>query len=272
MNRHARSGEQDPAYVRIWWHGALGLSLCVLAAFVTLRAADDARTIVEEAQRRTEATSERYEGLLRVIDAKGKVADKRWMFARLGSHGTSKALLRFTDPAEVKGVTLLILNHPDRASDQWMWTPALQRERRIALQDRSTRFFGTDFSFEDLEERDVNQYGYRLLGDQIIDGVACWRIESTPSQKKISQYTRSEVWIRKDNYALAQVESFVKSDLARRLKYGDLVQVQGIWTARKLEMHDLRKNSRTMLTLEKLQYNIPLKDEDFTVQSLRNPL
>jgi hypothetical protein len=246
--------------------------MLLLALFTTLRAADDARQIVEEAQRRTEAKSERYEGLLRVIDAKGKVADKRWIFMRLGSHGNSKALLRFTEPAEVKGVTLLIINHPDRASDQWMWTPALQRERRIALQDRSTRFFGTDFSFEDLEERDVNQYEYRLLGDQAIDGVACWRIESTPSQKKISQYTRSEVWIRKDNYAFAQAENFVKSDLVRRLTYGDLVQVQGIWTARKLEMNDLRRNSRTILTLEKLQYNIPLKDEDFTVQALRNPL
>ena len=52
---------------------------------------------------------------------------------------------------EVNGVALLIHNHTDRASDQWMWTPALQRDRRIALQDRSTRFFGTDFSFEDLE-------------------------------------------------------------------------------------------------------------------------
>jgi hypothetical protein len=34
-------------------------------------------------------------------------------------------------------------------------------------------------------------------------------------------------------------------------------------------MHDLRKNSRTILTLEKLQYNIPLKEEDFTLQALK---
>jgi hypothetical protein len=246
--------------------------LFLLIAFVPLHSADEARQIVEEAQRRTEATSERYEGLLRVIDAKGRIADKRWIFMRLGSHGNSKALLRFTEPPEVKGVTLLIMNHPDRASDQWMWTPALQRERRIALQDRSTRFFGTDFSFEDLEERDVNQYDYRLLGEQAVDGVACWRIESTPSQKKVSQYTRSEVWIRKDTYAFAQVENFIKSDLVRRLKYSDLALVQGIWTARKLEMNDLRRNSRTILTLEKLQYSIPLKEEDFTIQALRNPI
>jgi hypothetical protein len=260
----------SPSAPASWWHRALALSALVALALVPVRAADDARQIVEEAQRRTEAKSERYEGMLRVIDAKGKVADKRWMFMRLGSHGNSKALLRFTEPAEVKGVTLLILNHPERASDQWMWTPALQRERRIALQDRSTRFFGTDFSFEDLEERDVNQYDYRLLGEQAIDGVACWRIQSTPSEKKISQYSRSEVWIRKDNYALAQVESFVKSELVRRLKYTDLVQIQNIWTARNLEMHDFRRNSRTLLTLEKLQYNIPLKEDEFTIQALRN--
>jgi hypothetical protein len=153
-----------------------------------------------------------------------------------------------------------------------MWTPALQRERRIALQDRSTRFFGTDFSFEDLEERDVNQYNYRLVGDDTIDGAACWHIESTPSEKKISQYTKAEVWIRKDNYAFAQVESYVKAGLARRLKYSDFVQAQGIWTARRLEMFDLRRNSRTVLTLEKLEYNVPLKEEDFTLQGLRNPL
>lgn len=245
---------------------------CLLALSGSPHAADDPRQIVEEAQRRTDAKSERYEGLLRVIDAKGKVADKRWIFTRLGSHGNSQAVLRFVEPAEVKGVTLLIVNHPDRASDQWMWTPALQRERRIALQDRSTRFFGTDFSFEDLEERDVNQYGYRLLGDEVIDGAACWKIESTPSEKKISQYTRSEVWIRKDNYSFAQVESYIKTEMVRRLKYSDLVQVQGIWTARKLEMHDLRRNSRTLLALDKLQYNVPLKEEDFTLQALRNPL
>src|SRR5687768_12097271 len=132
------------------WATALALVLSIVAP---LLAQNDARKIVEEAQRRAESKSQRYEGLLQVLDNKGKVADKRWLFMRLGSHGRSRAVLRFVAPAEVKGVALLIVNHPDRASDQWMWTPALQRERRIALQDRSTRFFGTDFSFEDLEER-----------------------------------------------------------------------------------------------------------------------
>jgi hypothetical protein len=247
----------------------VALTLLALLLSSPVYAQSEARQIVEEAQRRTNTKSQRYEGLLQVLDAKGKVADKRWIFMRLGSHGNSKAVLRFVAPPEVKGVALLIVNHPDRASDQWMWTPALQRERRIALQDRSTRFFGTDFSFEDLEERDVEQYNYRLLGEEPIDGIISWKIESVPSEKKTSQYTKSIIWVRRDNYAVAQIENYVKNDVVRRLRYTDFAQVQGVWTGRRLEMHDLRKNSRTILTLEKLQYNIPLKEEDFTLQALK---
>src|SRR5438477_1183299 len=148
----------------------------------------DPRQIVEEAQRRTMTQSQHYEGTLRVIDAKSKITEKRWQYERIGSHGASKSVLRFTAPAEVKGVALLVLNHPDRSSDQWMWTPAINRERRIALQDRSTRFFGTDFSFEDLEERDTNQFDYKLLDEESLDGAPCWKLQSTAKESKVSQY------------------------------------------------------------------------------------
>src|SRR5712671_746359 len=63
---------------------------------VQIGAIDEPRQIVQEAQRRTDSTSQRYEGLLQVLDAKGKVSDKRWTLERLGSHGNSKMVLRFT--------------------------------------------------------------------------------------------------------------------------------------------------------------------------------
>ena len=75
--------------------------------------------------------------------------------------------------------------------------------------------------------------------------------------------------MRKDNYAFQQVENFIKDEVVRRLKYSDIQNVQGIWTARTLEMTDLRRKSRTVLRLEELKYNVPLKDDDFTLQALR---
>ncbi len=140
------------------------LATFFLAAFCAI--AQEPRQIMEEVQRRQRSESQHYEGTLEVIGKGSRIATKRWVFDRIGAFGNSKGMLRFTVPAEVKGVGLLIINHTDRASDQWLWRPNIGREQRIALQDRSTRFFGTDFSFEDLEERDVAQFDYKLLGDE----------------------------------------------------------------------------------------------------------
>jgi hypothetical protein len=241
-----------------------GLLLVVTAAL-----AQDARQIVSESENRSRSKSQQYEGTLEVIGASNKVSIKRWEYRRIGSFGASKAILRFTTPAEVKGVALLIVNHTDRASDQWMWTPAIERDRRIATQDRSTRFFGTDFSFEDLEERDVDQFDYKLAGDDNIDGSACWKIESKPKEAKSSQYTSSLVWVRKDNYVVAQIEDYSKDKLIRRIHYSDIQNVGGVWTPRTVEVFDANRKSRTVLKLEKLEYNLPMKDEDFTLEALR---
>lgn len=250
-------------------HPCCALLALLIGPFVVVRAADTGRQIVEEAQKRTDSKSQRYEGLLQTFDSKSRTAEKRWIQNRIGTHGHSKAVIRFTAPAEVKGVALLIVNHPDRSSDQWMWTPAIERDRRIALQDRSTRFFGTDFSFEDLEERDVNQYDYTLLGEDAVDGADCWRIQSIPKEAKSSQYTKVLVWIRKDNYASARVESYVKDRAVRRLNYTRISNIQGIWTAQELTMADLTRGSVTRLTLDKVEYNVPLKEDDFTLQAIR---
>lgn len=231
--------------------------------------AQDPRQVIEEVQKRNRSQSQRYEGTLEVIDSRGRTAMKRWTYERVGSFGRSRSVLRFTEPPEVKGVALLVHNYPDRSSDQWMWTPALQRDRRVALQDRSTRFFGTDFSFEDLEERDVDQFDYRLLGSEKIDGADCWKIESRPRASKTSQYTQSYVWVDKARMVISQVEGWRKDEVVRRIAYRQFENVKGIWTARRLEVLDTGRKSRTVMKLENLDYNIPVREEDFTLQALR---
>jgi outer membrane lipoprotein-sorting protein len=235
-------------------------AVLLLAPFAS---AQDPRQIMEEAQRRSRSDSQHYEGTLEVIGSGSRIATKRWVFDRLGVFGNSKGMLRFTVPAEVKGVGLLIVNHTDRASDQWLWRPNIGREQRIALQDRSTRFFGTDFSFEDLEERDVAQFDYKLLGDEN----GAWKLESKP--RKSSQYTYGYLWIKKDNYTIVKAESYNKKGLVRVIDYRDFELAKNIWTARTIEVTDVTRNSHTTLKYDKLEYNLPMKDDDFTLDALR---
>lgn len=99
------------------------LAAALAVAAVSLAQADspdDARRIVQESERRGRADSQRYEGDLEVISPNAKVSKKTWESIRIGSYGDSKTIIRFTAPAEVKSVVLLVVNHPDRSSDQWM--------------------------------------------------------------------------------------------------------------------------------------------------------
>ena len=107
-----------------------------------------------EVQKRSRVESQQYEGVLRVIDAKGKTSEKGWTYERLGSHGASKVIIRFTAPAEVKGVALLVrelsgsrlrpvdvdAGHQPRAPDRHPGSPlALLRHRFQLRGSRGTR-------------------------------------------------------------------------------------------------------------------------------------
>jgi hypothetical protein len=242
-----------------------------MAALLVAAAArcQDARTLLMEAQRRSHVASVRYEGVLLTSNDAGASSEKHWRFERIGPYGESKILIRFLSPAEVAGVAILILNHREGPSGLWMWTPATGRERSIATENRETRFFGTDFSFEDLEERDVDQYDSKLLGDASLDGAACWRIECRPIRGNASQYTHSRLWLRKDDYVVAQLENFQGTTLVRRIVNRDVRKVQGIWTPHLIEISQPARRTRTVLRLEKLEYNIALDEAAFTVEALR---
>lgn len=245
--------------------------IVLLLAAVVPALAQDGRQIIQEVQKRQHSTSLRYEGTVRTYGGTSRVqADvdkhtliKRWTFERIGDFGNSKAILRFTAPPEVKGVALLIVNHPDTASDQWLWRPNVGRDQRVAMQDRSTRFFGTDFSFEDLEERDVDQYDYTVTGE----ATGVWRIEAKP--RKPSEYTHSYFYVDKTNHTYNRIEAYTKKGLAKTIDYSDYKMIQGVMTPSAVLILDVLARSKTVLTYDKVEYNLPLKDEDFTEEALR---
>ena len=62
---------------------------------------------------------------------------------------------------------------------------------------------------------------------------------------------------------------YQRNEVVRRREYRRIEHVQGIWTALEMEMKDVKRNGRTLLNTDKLQYNVALGDELFTLQALR---
>ena len=102
-----------------------------------------------------------------------------------------------------------------------------------------------------------------------MDGAPCWKIGSHPKQSKSSQYSSALLWVRKDNYVLARIENYSHEKLIRTIHYRDIQKTDNLWTPRLIEVEDPAHKSRTVLKLEKLEYNAPMKPEDFTVEAMR---
>ncbi len=239
-------------------------------------AAPEARAIMEGVYRQDTSRDTRWQASMEVYDRKGTVRRKKFQFYKMGGLGNSRTLIRFQDPAEVRGVGLLSINEAGTAEKrgagdrQWMYTPAIQRVRRIAAQERRQRFLGTDFTNEDMGERVLDDFQYKLLQErELIDGRPAHKIEARPITPDRSQYAYLYLWVPHDIPYATIVEMYDRQgQLLRVLRASQLEQLSGIWVARRLEMRSPVENTRTVLQVQEVRFNTGLKADLFTQQSL----
>jgi hypothetical protein len=232
-------------------------------------AADRGLEIMREVERRQLTDSQSNDGAIEVVDGKGKVLNKSWHFTREGNRGRSKVLIRFNTPPEVRGVGFLTLNNPDKPAEQWLYTPAIQRDRRVAPQEKSQRFMGTDFSHEDIEERSIENYDYTLVGEESVGGEPAYKIRAVYKDLSATQYSQLYLWVRKDIMATTFIEYYVDGKVRKTMRWNDWKQIQGIWTPRLVEMKDLARGSTTRVRVSDVKYNIRFEPEWFSLRNLR---
>lgn len=246
----------------------LSLSLaCAVAA--SAASSDRAVEIMREVEKRGQADSQSYDGAIEVVEPNGKVMKRSWQLWRQGNDGKGKLLLRFDTPPELRGVGVLILNSPNLPPEQWLYTPSIERERRLAVQDRSRRFMGTDLNHEDIEERPAEDYDYDLVGEKSFAGQPVYEIKAVCKNRNSTQYSQLILYVRKDILATTFMEFYVDGKLRKTLLRDDWQQIQGIWTPLLLEMKDLARGSMTRIRTSNVKYNVRFDPEWFTVGNLR---
>lgn len=232
----------------------------------------DARALLKEAESRHRTVTQQYAGELTVVNKDGKVRKKGWKSFRQGYAGDAKNLIRFVDPPEVKGVGFLSIAHPGgQKSDQWLYLPSMKRERRIATQDRDASFVGTDFNYEDMEEFDHTKYRVSMQGEESVDGEECYVIEALPLEEGgKSVYVKKLLFLRKDLLYLLRMDLFRpgEEEPGKRMFFSDLQNIDGHWVARTMEMHDLKKGSRTTVSLKEIAFDRLQPAGRFTLQNL----
>jgi hypothetical protein len=196
-----------------------------------------------------------------------------YIYRRDQGHGRVQSLIRFVSPADIDGTGLLTIDHSGDETDQWIYLPALDRERRIASSRKGGRFVGSDLYYEDLRDREVAMDHQRLLGKEKVLGVMCDVLESIPVNPDNSAYSKRILWIHPQILIPLRVDYFESGSKkpTKRLLVHRVQKIQGYWTVMDSTMTDLRSGHQTRLKVDAMVYDRNLPDELFSRQLLVDP-
>ena len=187
-----------------------------------------------------------------------------------GAEDGDKTLIVFDKPRDVKGTALLTYTHKVGDDDQWLYLPALKRVKRIASNNKSGPFMGSEFAFEDMTSQEVEKYTYKYLRDEELGGKAQFVVERYPVDKK-SGYTRQIVWVDQAEYIVHKVEFYDrKSELLKTLVLDGYEQyIDQYWRAAKMSMVNHQNGKETDLLWSDYAFENGFKESDFTQTSLK---
>lgn len=71
----------------------------------------------------------------------------------------------------------------------------MKKTRRISGSSSKTDYFmGTDFTYDDMGDRNIDEDKHKLLRTETRDGKKCWVVESVPVDKH-EIYSRKLTWV-----------------------------------------------------------------------------
>jgi len=245
------------------------LLLCMVAPLAVSGGADG-RAILDKVFGQDRTHSRVLRATLQVFDREGYFKSKRFVEYRIGTAQDSKTLLVFTDPAEIRGLQLLSINRRGDDREQWIMSPATHRARRVAQPDRSERFAGSDFSYEDLSDPVLEDFRYRVLPDaRAVNGHPAWLIEAVPVNPERSQYNKVRYWVAKDIPCILGAEMFdAEGRIVRTVAADQISRRSGIWGPRRVEARSLLGGTRSVLTIDAAQFEAGLKENLFTPEAM----
>lgn len=202
-------------------------------------------------------------------DAAGTKRERALQARSMREGGLTRTSIRFLAPAEVQGSAFLLLERPGaEPDDMHLYLPALKRTRRIAGNQKDGAFMGSDFSYADMENRDIKTAVYESKPEAPIDGVPCFVIDAKPTSPE-QPYGRIEMFIRKDNFLIQQSKFHDKAGvLVKVYKLHEFKTVDGRLLATKSQMWTKADGHTTFLFIDEVDTQTPVSPADFTPDAL----
>ena len=259
VNRHSKSGGLCSLL-------AITCALCLPATASDITGDALARAVYE----RPDGQDAVISGSMTLQGENSRTRVRRTYTYRLDQEdAASKTLIRFSEPANIAETGLLVHNHANGDTDQWLYLPAARQVRRVSSDNRGGSFVQSDLYFEDLQDRRPEEDRHVLLGMDDMAGQSVYKLDSVPVDASESAYTRRLSWIHPQTMIPVRIDFFEGSEEpVKRLEVQRIEQVQGYWTVMASTMTTLQTGHQTQMQVDAISYDRGLPEALFSTRAL----
>ncbi len=210
-----------------------------------------------------------YEMELIIRDRSGHEQRRRLQTVSKRIDGRSHSMGRVTEPASLRGTSVLIIEAEGGGLDMFVYLPALRRARRVSSSQRMDSFLGSDLTYEDFERQRAGDFTVEALPDEQVAGEPCRLLRATPKDERA--YASAVYAIAADGaileYRYFQAGSATPYRIistprsAMRERGGHLLPTR-------FEVRNLEHGTSTDLAILELAVDRPIEDRLFSVSAL----
>lgn len=228
--------------------------------------------IAREAEARADGFQDYSQTLTMILrTSTGQEAVRELRFEVLEVPGDGdKSLTIFDHPKDVEGTALLTYAHKRGDDDIWLYLPALKRVKRIAGNNKSGPFMGSEFAFEDISSPEIEKYAYKHLRDDTHDGRSFHVVEAVPLDRN-SGYSRLEVWFDKQELRAEKIDFYNKrgEHLKTQTASGYRQYLDRFWYPDRIDMVNHQSGRATTLINKDYKFRNGFTARDFDQASLK---
>jgi hypothetical protein len=198
-------------------------------------------------------------------------AEIRW---RKADDELVQFLVRIAEPAKTAGTALLVVDREAGQPEFYLRLPDLSKVKRIRSRRLRGPVLGTDFSYEDLEHlRDpMGRPALELIGISEVEGRAAWLLETLPDVDEGSEYARVLTYVDQDTCVPVQIDLFGEEDRLHKRLIAPREEIKAVGEAllpHVFVMEDLRRDTHTILRIERFEASDDLPAAQFTRRALQ---
>ena len=206
---------------------------------------------------------------LEITPKQGTKRLRQFVMMRKEYKDMTKMVTFFLAPTDVLGAAFLVFDRKGADDLRWLYLPSIGQVRQMSAESNRQSFFGSDFVYEDLSNRDPDQDDHKVVGTQKVDQWECWVVDSTPKKARGLDFARYRSWIWKTGNLIVRQEYYDGAGkVLRRGQVQSVKEVQGIWTWHQGTVENVKTGSKSKMEIADVKYNTNVPDERFADSQL----